>query len=96
MPLIFHIPAALREFTGGHSTVELDGSAGTVGDALARLWAVYPGVRDRLTNDQGELRQHVNVFIGNENIRYTGGLASPLADGAEITVVPAISGGSGS
>ena len=94
MPLTFHIPAALREFTDGRSTVRFDGSVETVGAALARLWELYPGVRDRLANEQGELRQHVNVFIGNENIRYTGGLASPLSDGSEITIVPAISGGS--
>jgi molybdopterin converting factor small subunit len=53
----------------------------------------YPGIRDRVVNEQGQVRQHINIFIGNENIRYTGGLASPLSEGSEISIVPAVSGG---
>jgi len=93
VPVIFHIPGALRDFTGGRSKVELEHSPGTLADALSALWTLYPGVRDRITTEQGQLRQHINVFIGDENVRYTGGLASPVSAGSEISIVPAVSGG---
>ncbi len=93
MPVIFHIPGALRDFTGGRSKVELEHSPATLADALSALWTLYPGVRDRITTEQGQLRQHINVFIGDENVRYTGGLASPVSAGSEISIVPAVSGG---
>lgn len=93
LPVTIHIPGALREFTAGRSTVEIAFSRGTVADALSALWMIYPGVRDRIVNEQGQVRQHINIFVGNENIRYTGGLASPLLEGSEISVVPAVSGG---
>jgi len=93
MPVTFHIPGALREFTAGQSTVKIDSARRTVADALSALWTVYPALRDRLLNEQGQLRQHINIFIGNENIRYTGGLSSPIPDSTEISIVPAVSGG---
>jgi len=93
VPVIFHIPGALRDFTGGRSKVEIKHSPATLADALSALWTLYPGVRDRITTEQGQLRQHINVFIGDENVRYTGGLASPVSDGSEISIVPAVSGG---
>ncbi len=89
----FQIPAALREFTGGRAVVEVSMTKGTVSDALTALWNLYPGVRDRVLNEQGQLRQHINIFVGNEHIRYTGGLATPLSDEAQILIVPAVSGG---
>ena len=93
MPIAVHIPGALREFTDGRSTVNLDDRAETIADALSKLWALYPGVRDRILNEQGQLRQHINIFVGNENIRYTGGLATKVSDAAVISIVPAVSGG---
>ena len=89
----FHIPGALREFAGGHSSVEIEASPSTVADALATLWILYPGVRDRIATEQGQIREHINIFVGNEDIRYTGGLMSPISDGSQISIVPAISGG---
>ncbi|PYX78908.1 MAG: hypothetical protein DMG70_29935 [Acidobacteria bacterium] len=89
----FHIPGALREFTAGRSTVEIEQLAGTLADALSGLWTLYPGVRDRIVTEQGQVRQHINIFIGAENVRYTGGLASPVSNGSEISIVPAVSGG---
>jgi molybdopterin synthase sulfur carrier subunit len=94
VPIAFQIPAALREFTDGRSAVEVSISKGTVSDAFAALWLLYPGVRDRIINEQGQVRQHINVFVGSEHIRYTGGLATPLCDGVVISIVPAVSGGS--
>ena len=93
MPLLFHIPGALREFTAGHSSVKIENSGATVYHALTALCAVYPGVRDRILTEQGQVRQHINIFIGNEDVRYTGGLATTVPDGSEISIVPAVSGG---
>ncbi len=90
---MFHIPGFVREFAGGRARVTLAASPATVGEALAALWLLYPGVRDRVVTEQGEVRPHVNLFVGAESIRFTGGLATPLADGAEISIVPAVSGG---
>ena len=93
MPVTFNIPGALREFTGGHSKVEIEHSPTTLSEALSALWILYPGVRHRIATEQGEIREHINIFIGEENVRYTGGLASPVFAGSEISIVPAISGG---
>ncbi len=94
MSVVFHIPGALVEFTGGRSRVEIAGAPGTLSDALACLWGRYPGIRDRIATEQGHIREHINIFVGDEHMRYTGGLMTPLADGAEIAIVPAVSGGS--
>lgn len=93
MPVTFHIPGALLEFTAGRRQVEIEDSPSTLGDALAALWKLYPGVRDRIATEQGQVRQHINIFVGSENVRYTGGLASPIPPGSEISIVPAVSGG---
>lgn len=93
MAVTFYVPGPLRDFTDGRSTVAIDDAPATVGDALAALWALYPGVRDRVATEQGLIREHINLFVGDQNIRYTGGLATRLPNGAEITIVPAISGG---
>jgi sulfur-carrier protein len=71
--------------------VETSGS--TLQDALESLFAVHPGIRDRVLTERGEIRQHVNVFVSSSEARSTGGLAMPLADGMEISIIPAISGG---
>ena len=93
MSVIFYIPGALRDFTAGRSKVSIEESPATLAEALAALWTLYPGVRDRIATEQGQVREHINIFIGNENVRYTGGLASPVASGSEISIVPAVSGG---
>jgi len=93
MPVTFHIPGALREFTAGQRSVEIEHSPATLADALSALCMLYPGVRDRIVTEQGQVREHINIFIGNENVRYTGGLASRVAAGSEISIVPAVSGG---
>jgi molybdopterin synthase sulfur carrier subunit len=91
--ITFHIPGALRDFTGGRTKVEMEGSPGVLGDALKALWTLYPGIRDRIATEQGQIREHINVFVGNEDVRYTGGLTTPLSAGAEISIVAAVSGG---
>jgi molybdopterin converting factor small subunit len=93
MAVTFLIPGPLREYTAGKNKVESDARPATVGEALDALWALHPGVRDRVLTERDEVRQHVNVFVGKESIRFTGGLATPVPEGAEIWIVPAVSGG---
>jgi len=83
----------LREFTGGRTSVSIEQSPGTLAEALSALWKLYPGLRDRIITEQGPVREHVNIFIGDEDIRYTGGLTSRVSAGSDISIVPAISGG---
>ena len=91
--MIFHIPGALREFAGGRSQVEVEYPPATLNSALLALWELYPGMRDRVVTEQGEVRNHINIFVGDENIRYSGGLATPVTPESVISIVPAVSGG---
>jgi len=89
----FQIPGALREFSGGRSQVEIAVKPATVDQALLSLWTLCPGMRDRVVTEQGEVRPHINIYVGDENIRYSGGLATPLTAESVISIVPAVSGG---
>ncbi len=93
MPVTFLIPGPLRSFAAGQTRIAIEPSPATLAAALDALWKLYPGIRDRVVNEQGQIREHINVFVGNDDIRYTGGLHTPLPDGAEIAIIPAISGG---
>ena len=75
------------------AVVTLPGKPGTVSDAFAELWRELPSLRDRILTETGQVREHVQVFVGVESIRYTGGLATAVPDGIEISIVPAVSGG---
>jgi len=89
------IPGALRPLTGGQARVALEGSPATVDQALDALFQAHPGGRDRILTEQGEVRPHVNVFVGFDSIRHTGGLQTAVRDGAEIAIIATVSGGSG-
>jgi len=89
----FYIPGGLREFAGDRNQVEIKDQAATLDAALSALWIVCPGMRDRVLTEQGEIRRHINIFVGEENIRYTGGLATPVSAQSVISIVPAVSGG---
>ena len=93
MTVRFVIPGPLTPLTGGRSAVEVQSPGNTLRDALQSLFAAYPGLGDRVATEQGELRSHVNVFVGKEESRFTGGLATPVTEGDEISIIPAISGG---
>jgi molybdopterin converting factor small subunit len=93
MPITFHIPAYLAAFAEGRRSLKIDSSPPTVSDALAALWHLHPALRDRILDEQGEVRQHINVFVGEESIRFADGLATKVPAGAEILIVPAVSGG---
>jgi molybdopterin converting factor small subunit len=79
--------------TGGQSHVDVDTSGNTLLDALEGLFEAYPGIRDRVLTERREIRQHVNVFVGQTEARMMAGLATPVATGTELSILPAISGG---
>jgi molybdopterin converting factor small subunit/acyl-coenzyme A thioesterase PaaI-like protein len=88
------IPAALRQFSSGLGDVLVDiDAAATVSTVLDGLGVTCPGVVERVLDEQGALRRHVNVYIGDEEARALGGLAAPVSDGAEVSILPAVSGG---
>jgi sulfur-carrier protein len=91
--VVFQLSNALRPLAGGRDRIEIGGAPATAADAFDALWAVCPALRDRVTTEEGEIREHVSVFVGTEDIRYTGGLATRLGAHAEISIFPAISGG---
>lgn len=93
MSLIFVIPGPLREFAGNRDEVRIQAPAGSVSEALSLLWTHCPGVRDRVVTELGDVRPHVNIFVDGQSIRYSGGMAAPVGDGAEIFILPALSGG---
>jgi len=93
MSYVFFIPGPLRELAGNRGQVRVDGRAESVSDALTLLWATCPGVRDRVITETGEVRQHVNIFVDGESIRDASGLGTRVREGAEIFILPAVSGG---
>lgn len=93
MAIVFMIPGPLRQLAGDRAEVRVEGAAGSIGEALSLLWASCPGVRDRVMTELGEVRPHVNVFVDGLNIRDAGGLSASVRDGAEVYILPAVSGG---
>ena len=93
MSLLFVLPGPLRELASNRGEVRIDGDASSVSDALGLLWKQCPGVRDRVITELGEVRPHVNIFVDGESIRDVAGLTTPVRDGAEIYILPAVSGG---
>ena len=90
MPTV-HLPAALAGYAAGRRRVEVAGA--TVGKVLAALGQAHPGVGQRVLDDRGVLRRHVNVFVNGESIRYLNGIETPVADSDEVWILPAVSGG---
>jgi molybdopterin converting factor small subunit len=93
MAVRFLIPGPLRPFSGGVSSVALAASPATVGDALAALRTLHPGLTERVLTELGDVRPHVNLFVAETNIRDAAGLATRVPDGVEIAILPAVSGG---
>jgi sulfur-carrier protein len=91
MAISVRIPSVLRNLTAGKDTITVQ--AGTVDAALAALETAHPGIRARLCDETGKLRRFVNVFVGEEDIRFLDGQATALKDGDLIDIVPAIAGG---
>jgi molybdopterin synthase sulfur carrier subunit len=91
--ITFNVTGFLTDFTNGQSQIVVDSPATTVGEALDSLWQQHLGLRDRVVNEQGNLRQHVNIFLNDENVRRKQLLDTALPDNCEITILPAVSGG---
>jgi molybdopterin synthase sulfur carrier subunit len=90
MAVTVKIPAQLRSLTGGEGETEVEGES--VGAVLEALYERYDGLRDRITED-GELRRFVNIYARGEDIRFGDGLETPVSDGDEVTILPAVAGG---
>jgi sulfur-carrier protein len=85
------IPTILRTYTGGESEVSADGA--TLIEVLDDLDANYAGIKGRILDDNGELRRFVNVYVGNDDVRFLDNLGTPTPDGVQISVIPAVAGG---
>ena len=85
------IPTPLRKLTNNEELVEV--GANTVGEAIVELQTRYPGIQERLVDEKGEVRRFVNVYVNEEDIRFLNNRETPLKDGDEISIIPAIAGG---
>jgi molybdopterin synthase sulfur carrier subunit len=92
--ITFQISGHLTEFAGGQAEIVLDASPESVGQALDRLWLKHAGLRDRVLNERGEVRPHVNVFVNSQIVRRDRVLQTAIPGNAEICIMPAVSGGS--
>jgi len=86
------VPTILRSLTGGASEVPVDG-ASTLSELLDKLDADHPGIKGRVLDDAGKLRRFVNVYVGEEDVRFAGGLETPTPDGTTVSIIPAVAGG---
>ena len=90
MAIEVRIPTILRSYTGGEKAVDASGT--TLGELIEDLETNHSGIKDRLLED-GELRRFVNVYVNDEDVRFTGGLETALSDGDQVVVLPAVAGG---
>jgi sulfur-carrier protein len=93
MPVTVHIPGPLRGYADGAAQVVLDAGPATLLQAIEAVGARFPGVRDRVLDEQGRLRPHVNLFVDREDVKFGGGLDTPLRADAVVHILPAVSGG---
>jgi sulfur-carrier protein len=85
------LPTVLRTETGGRSSVTVEGS--TIKDVLDRLVTEFPGMTGQLLNDDGSLHRFVNVYVNDDDVRYLSDLDTPVRDGDEVSLLPAVAGG---
>ena len=85
------IPTPLRPMTGGKSEVEIAGN--TVSEIIDNLGSAHPGIKERVYDEQGEVRRFINIYVNEEDIRFLTGKDTPLKDGDEVSIIPAIAGG---
>jgi molybdopterin synthase sulfur carrier subunit len=91
MAVKLRIPTPLRSLAGGASELDIEG--GTVSEVLTTLERDHPGFRERLYDERGEIRRFVNIYVAGEDIRFLKGLDTPLKEGEEVSIVPAVAGG---
>ena len=92
MAIEVRIPTILRTHTGGNKTVE--GSGATLGALVDDIDSQHPGIKNRLVTEEGKLHRFVNVYVNDEDVRFTGGLKTAVRDGDQVVVLPAVAGGS--
>jgi molybdopterin synthase sulfur carrier subunit len=85
------IPTVLRSHAGGASVVTVDGA--TIGEVLNKLVAEYPGMSGQVIQEDGSLHKFVNIYINDDDVRYLNGVDTPVPDGSEISILPAVAGG---
>ena len=91
MPVTVRIPQPLRNLTGNLSTVSADGS--NLESLVTNLEGAYPGMRERVMDESGQLRRFVNIYVNGDDVRFSDGLRTALKDGDEVSIVPAVAGG---
>jgi molybdopterin converting factor small subunit len=91
MSVSVRVPTILRSYTGG--AAEVTAEPGTLREVLAGLDAAYPGLAGRVLDESGKIRRFVNVYVGDEDVRFAGGLDTPVPAGAHVSVIPAVAGG---
>ena len=92
MSVMVRIPTPLRRMTNGQSKVEMDST--NLGELVEKLNGEFPGMKDRLVDENGELRYYVSIYLNGEDVRFLGGLSTSTNEGDEISIVPAVAGGS--
>ena len=92
MPITVYLSGHLKSFTGGETEVTVEADVDTVQAALDTLWKRHPALHDRVLNEQGEIRQHVNIFLGSDDVKRMKGLETKL-NSDEIHIFNAVSGG---
>ena len=92
MSVLVRIPTPLRRITNGQAQVELESA--TMGEMVDNLDASFPGLKERLLDENGELRYFVNLYLNGEDVRFLEGLNTPVNAGDEVSIVPAVAGGS--
>ena len=91
MPVKVRIPTPLRKLTNDEELVTVE--AATIGDAIGELQTKYPGIKERLVDESGEVRRFVNIYVNEEDIRFLQNRETPIKDGDEVSIIPAIAGG---
>jgi len=91
MSVIVRVPTTLRTLTAGESEVSVD--AGTVAEVLESLETAHPGFKERILDDEGNLRRFVNIFVSDDDVRFIDGLSSEVPEGETVSIVPAVAGG---
>jgi sulfur-carrier protein len=91
MGVTVKLPTQLRAAAGGAAKIDVEGE--TVGAVLEALYGAHPELKDSLSDDDGALRRFVNVYVDGEDVRFGDGLATPVKDGGEVQILPAVAGG---
>lgn len=91
MTATVRIPTILRTYTGGEKEVTADGT--TLTELIESLEANHPGIKARVLDDTGALRRFVNIYVGDDDVRFIGGLDAGIDDGAKVSIIPAVAGG---